>query len=356
MKYIFTVFFLLSAWCVNAQAPTEELPASETLDQRVEKLEKRTSTWDKILAHLPTVSGYLQLRYDWREGGTSTFYVKRVRLNLTGEIIRPLTYRVQIEFASSPKLVDTYLQYSPFQQLNVKVGMYKVPFSIENTDYAPLRLELIEYPLVLARMMGLNDVSGLKTTGRDTGATLFGGFLKRDGYNIINYDLGVFNGEGINFKDKNSSKDVAARLNIRPTKNLLLSGSYYWGEVGENYEKRERYGAGACYEHPRFVVRGEWMGGKTGLPESTEVMESNGWYTMVGFRATRTLMPVVRYESFTLDNNNASATRQNNITAGLTWQPLKQFRFQVNYTYEDMGRDLGVASGSGVMVQLSGAF
>ena len=32
---------------------------------------------------------------------------------------------------------------------------------------------------------------------------LFGGFFKRDGYSILNYNFGVFNGEGLNVKDKN---------------------------------------------------------------------------------------------------------------------------------------------------------
>lgn len=72
-------------------------------------------------------------------------FIKRVRLNLAGAIAPKLDYRVQIEFAS-PKIVDAYLCYKPFDELNVQLGEYKLPFSIENTDYVPLRYEFVEYP------------------------------------------------------------------------------------------------------------------------------------------------------------------------------------------------------------------
>ena len=54
-------------------------------------------------------------------------FIKRVRLNLAGAIAPKLDYRVQIEFAS-PKIVDAYLCYKPFDELNVQLGEYKLPF------------------------------------------------------------------------------------------------------------------------------------------------------------------------------------------------------------------------------------
>ena len=83
-----------------------------------------------------------------------------MRLNLAGDIAEKLDYRVQIEFCG-PKIVDAYIRYRPFEQLNFQLGEYKLPFSIENTDYVPLKYEFIEYPLSLRRLMGFNDVCGL---------------------------------------------------------------------------------------------------------------------------------------------------------------------------------------------------
>ena len=248
----------------RAQQPdTQSATASvEELSAEVAALKAKTSTWDKVLAALPKISGYVQTGYEWSDN-SSTFFIKRVRLNLAGAIAPKLDYRVQIEFAS-PKIVDAYLCYKPFDELNVQLGEYKLPFSIENTDYVPLRYEFIEYPLSLRKLMGFNDLCGLSATGRDMGAQLFGGFFKRDGYSILNYNFGVFNGEGLNVKDKNKSKDIVARLTVKPVAGLQFAGSYYWGEYGEDYLKRIRYGAGACYDYGRLVLRGEYICGTTG--------------------------------------------------------------------------------------------
>lgn len=329
MKIVPTLLALCATAALCAQTPAPQ--PDSTLSARVERLETKNSKWSRVLEHLPRISGYLQTGYEWSDN-SSTFFIKRIRLSLAGDIVRDkLDYRLQVEFASSPKIVDAYVQYTPCGALNIKVGQYKVPFSIENTDYPPLRLELIDYPMALQRLMGLSEPIGggtLASTGRDMGATLWGGLIERDGYRLINYDFGVFNGSGINTKDKNRSKDIAARLTLKPVRGLLLSGSYYRGEYGENYLRRVRYGAGVCYDRGAGVVRGEWIGGKTGDTESA------GWYVTGGWRATRSLMPVVRYDTYESDTSRASV-RQTNYTAGLVWAPVKYLRCQLNYTYED---------------------
>lgn len=151
--------------------------------------------------------------------------------------------------------------------------------------------------------MGFSDLCGLSATGRDLGAQLFGGFFKRDGYSILNYNFGVFNGEGLNVKDKNKSKDIVARLTVKPVAGLQFAGSYYWGEYGEDYLKRIRYGAGACYDYGRLVLRGEYICGTTGD------LDSEGWYAVAGWRVTRTLLPAVRYDTFLEDCSAVRAAR-----------------------------------------------
>ncbi|MBP6461031.1 MAG: porin, partial [Alistipes sp.] len=142
MRMILPVLLLLGViGAARAQQPdTQSATASvEELSAEVAALKAKTSTWDKVLAALPKISGYVQTGYEWSDN-SSTFFIKRVRLNLAGAIAPKLDYRVQIEFAS-PKIVDAYLCYKPFDELNVQLGEYKLPFSIENTDYVPLRYE-----------------------------------------------------------------------------------------------------------------------------------------------------------------------------------------------------------------------
>ena len=302
----------------RAQQPdTQSATASvEELSAEIAALKAKTSTWDKVLAALPKISGYVQTGYEWSDN-SSTFFIKRVRLNLAGAIAPKLDYRVQIEFAS-PKIVDAYLCYKPFDELSLR------------------------------KLMGFNDLCGLSATGRDMGAQLFGGFFKRDGYSILNYNFGVFNGEGLNVKDKNKSKDIVARLTVKPVAGLQFAGSYYWGEYGEDYLKRIRYGAGACYDYGRLVLRGEYICGTTGG------LDSEGWYAVAGWRVARTLLPTVRYDTF-LEDCSRGSSRQTNYTAGLTWQPVKYLRCQLDYTYEDFAAR-GVAGRNVVALMLSGIF
>lgn len=347
MKTFVTLLCLSCALAAgHAQTPADVRPADtallEELSAKVDSLERKTSTWDKILAHLPRVSGYIQLRYQWDDADQSSFTVRRARLDLKGDIAKHFDYRLQVEFASKVQIVDAFVQYKPFRQLNVKVGQYKIPFSIENTEYAPLKFEFIDYPMALRKLMGFSEVIGgetLSATGRDMGLTLYGGFGKRDGYDLVKYDFGVFNGSGINKSDNNRSKDIVARLSVHPVAGLTVSGSYYWGEYGEAYLKRQRYAVGVCYDRGPVVVRSEWVGGKTGIVATETApandLNSDGWYAMLGWRATHALMPVARYESFYANSDVRSDTRQTNYTVGLLWQPFKQLRCQLNYTYEN---------------------
>lgn len=329
--------------CATAASDDKRL---DDLTAEVEALREKASLWERILARLPRISGYVQVGYSWSENA-STFFVKRARLNLAGDIGSKIDYRMQVEFVS-PRLVDLYVRYRPFEALNLQVGEFKIPFSIENTDYPPLRLELIDYPMALRFLMGFSDLCGLSATGRDLGAQLYGGFWKRGDYSVVNYNVGVFNGEGLNVRDRNRSKDFVARLTLRPARGLLLSGSYYRGEFGDDYLRRTRYGAGACYDRGPVVLRGEWIGGRTGP------LASDGWYALAGWRATRTLMPVVRYDTFREDDRLRDS-RRTDYTAGLLWQPLKYLRCQLNYTCETYTAPAS-PSRSGIDLLLTGIF
>ena len=354
----------------SAAAPAAETPSLESLAAEVAALKAHSAAHTARLDRIPRISGYVQAGYEWSDE-SSSFFIKRVRLDLRGALARTLDYRVQLEFASSPKIVDAYLQYRPFRQLNFKLGEYKIPFTIENTDYVPLKFELIEYPLALQRLMGFAEPIGgryvggamqggetLKDTGRDMGLTLHGSFFPCGERALLSYDVGVLNGAGINLRDNNRSKDVVARLTLRPVRGLTLSGSWYGGEYGADCLERQRVSAGVCYDRGRGVVRGEWIGGRTGYAATEEyaagTFDSSGWYVLGGVRLTPTLMPVVRYDTLLPDTASADS-RQTNWTAGILWHPVKYLRCQLNYTYEHYAAP-GMTDRNVVAVMLTGIF
>lgn len=300
-------------------------------------LERRIARLERLRACLPRISGYLQLGYEWHDRGTSEFFVRRVRLDLQGDLAPRLDYRFHIELAH-PQLLDAFLRYRPFEQLNLQAGAFKIPFSIENTEYPPFSVEFIDYPLVLIRLMGFNDISGHASTGRGLGGHLYGGFIRCGGEHLLGYNLALLNGEGINAHDRNRSKDVVARLTLRPTAGLLLAASGYWGRYGERSLGRVRYGAGGRYDRGRFMLRGEYIWGRTevaaaGDGQPLRRQRSQGWFLAGGWRASAKFFPVVRYDSF--DEDMELGYGQNNYTLGLLWTPWRFFRFQLDYTYEE---------------------
>ena len=134
-------------------------PAATALSAKIGELETRQSALERLAAHLPRISGYIQAGYEWSDD-VSTFFIKRARLDLQGDISPKIDYRLQVEFAA-PKIVDIYFRFRPMRALNVQIGQFKVPFTIENTHYVPLKFEFIEYSMAVARLMGFEDVSGI---------------------------------------------------------------------------------------------------------------------------------------------------------------------------------------------------
>lgn len=337
MKTLRTILSLTLLSFFTAAA-AQEAPA-DSLAMRVERLEKKVRILDKIKRHLD-ISGYGQVGYEWGDDGTSSFYIRRARVSFSGEIFNGRAgssdYRLQLDFAGTPKILDIYVRYRPFNALGIQVGQFKIPLSIENTHYSPLKLEFIDYSLAVQRLVRMSgdDISGISSSGRDLGAQLYGGFVDRGGYNLISYNLALFNGNGINLRDDNKSKDVVGRVMIQPLKELIIAGYYQFGEgtytYGEDtfgrYARLRRYGGGISYDCKDFFVRSEYIGGVTGP------LLSEGAYAAAGYRFLGKGAVVARFDYF--DNDKSDNAYEFNYTVGLNYRPWKFLRLQLNYTLQ----------------------
>lgn len=384
MKHLLTLWLLLATTTLWAQEPAqtpqtpdnssvEQTPSVESLAAEVADLQEKTAKWEKVRKYL-SVSGFVQLGYEWSGSdleSASTFFIKRARVSLAGQLHRTVDYKLQVEFAS-PKIMDAYVRYKPLKQINISLGQQKLPFSIANCDYGPLTNEMIELPLIEQELVSNSERIGgyfdsetgemtggevVKTSGRGLGATLYGGFIQKEGYSIINYNVGVFNTTGLNGKDILLSKNVVGSLILQPVKGLKLSGSYLWGEYGADYLHRERYGTGVCYDEGKVVFRSEWMGGKTGYIDpygDRGIIRSSGCYIIGGWRFTSSLMGALRYDTI-LRDTRYKTSRQSNYTAGLVYQPIKYVRLQANYVYQDFAASR-LMNTHQVLLMVSGIF
>lgn len=277
------------------------------------------------------LSGYLQGGFRWDENAdpATTFYLHRARISLTGDAAQEkIDYRLQVDMAGSPKICDLYFRYKPMKALNIELGQFKIPFSYENENCGPTTVEFIEYSYIttyLARNNARYD--GIAATGRDIGFQVYGGFIEREGYNIINYNLGVFNGNGINVKDHNSSKDLIARLVIKPFKGFALTGSYMFAETnyGDNkYMKSPRWAVGALYDSRHCVARSEYaeadFGGNL----------TRAFYALAGYHFEQPWSLFARYEFI---NDELRIMDEERIQIGVAYKPFKFLRLQSNLSY-----------------------
>ena len=281
------------------------------------------------------------------------FSLRRVRLSVEGTLFKGLTYKIQGDFTRKPMLVDAYLKYKLCNEFAIQIGQFKTPFSIES-PINPVNLEIFDYGEAIQGLVGYKDVCGVGSLGRDLGIMATGSLFPIKGdegikYHVVEYSLGVFNGNGANEKDNNNRKDVVGRLDIHPgLKALTLSGSLYLGKYtnGINVNcKRNRWAAGAQYNDGNLVIRGEYLRGTTGyfneiIDEGIEQYQlSNGYYVVAGYNfklgkeGKQTLMPVLRYEHFQPgDRTNDVLGMNNYYSAGLNYWPIKNVNIKVDYS------------------------
>ena len=321
-------------------------------------------TWNDVKQHF-NISGYIQTSYNLEVSESriesSTFRIRRARVSFAGNIFKldrwgMADYRLQVDFASSPQIVDAWVRYRPLNQLGLQLGQFKVPLSIENSEYTPLQLEFIDYSLVVQRLvrMSANDVTGISSTGRDCGAQLYGSFFARGGFNIVNYNLALFNGNGLNRVDNNHSKDFVGRVMVNPIRDVTIAGYYQYGEGNfgkSEYVCYQRYGGGVAYEGRHAFARAEYIGGITGSLHSEGAYASAGWK----FHTAKSGEGSVgaRFDYF--DEDVYTSAREFNYTIGVTYQPLKYLRLQLNYALKHYPhQDRALANVLSVMV--SGIF
>ena len=391
--YILVLAILFAGATLSAQEATTTATSTESVEDRLAKVEKRTATLEKLHQYLK-VSGFIQGMYEWHDADNeqttdiSSFSVRRARLTLSGDLYKGkagvLDYRFYFDIARVPKnpILDMWIRYQPCKEFGIQLGQYKNPVTFE-ASISPSKYDFIDFSYAVQNLakMGKNDVAGLDVTARDLGFQFFGGFVHRDGYSIINYNIGILNGSGINTKDDNKSKDIYAKLTIKTSKDFAVAGYYQWGEANlsdfgaakyaeygwdgsAEYVPMHRWGIGFNYDGPKVFARGEYLGGLTAK------LASEGAYAEAGYRFQ---LPknagmlwaggMVDYfcrncfDYIKRDTKNAAVDMRYSVCVGYT--PIKQLRVQLAYSLEhrinsDFGN--GRQFGNGIKLLVTALF
>ena len=304
-----------------------------------------TSVIGKILQRV-SFSGYAIAGWEYhsKSNPNNEFVLSKIIFMTNVKVTKKMNAFVMLDFRNF-NLQEMWMSYSFLPEVNVKLGQFKTPFSIES-PLSPSRLELITgTSLVTSEMIcGGSPLMMPGAAGRDLGITVYGSLFK----GFVNYDLALMSGTGRNKRDNNSQKDFAARVSVNPFEFLRLRGSALVGtgnvkltQVGDEYVcdevpeltdvkangnfKRRRYAAGAELKTAPVDVRGEWMWGKDGN------LSSDGCYVTSAIKnvATKGLEIVASYDHL---KNYVGA--RNRYTAGLQYWFLKRCRVQAGYSYD----------------------
>ena len=167
------------------------------------------------------LSGYGMVQYqgmDKENAHENSFNLRLVRLALEGRIQQDWFWKAQMQINGNTydpdksktdiRLVDLFAEWQKYKFFMVKAGQFKRPFTFENPMH-PITQGFMSYSQPISKLAGFSDRTGEHgSNGRDLGLQIQGDFLKnKAGRELLHYQIGVFNGEGINQKDKDNKKD-----------------------------------------------------------------------------------------------------------------------------------------------------
>lgn len=280
-----------------------------------------------------SLSGYGHIRFQSFQESEKPdgLDIRRVRLDFKGLLSPAWEYRLQLDVAGAPKILDAVVSYKYREWLKVSAGQFKLPFSTENL-IASTKLETIERSQVQEALVARSkDVIG-NQNGRDLGLQLSGSLFKLEEHYLLDYAVGIFDGAGINVSDNNESKDLSGRLLVRPSKNLEVGGSYYngfgkWGTPAKE-QVRARVGAEFSYTYRIFNLKGEFIEGLDGA------VSKDGWFAQLSaFVYKKNVQLVVKYDTY---DPNLDVEKRNDISVNYTFGTNLYFseavRLQINYT------------------------
>ncbi len=279
---------------------TEQIKTSPSLKSAQTSRAKGKKPW--ISAQLRgLLQSWLILSLDEREPysklGDSkiSFRIRRARLYATVQISRLASAKIMIDPArvleaserelsvkdSSGKelgttkvkipnkisfLIDAYLDLHLLPYFNISLGQAKIPVSLEGFGSAS-KLFLVERADV-ARKIG---------SKRDIGIWFKGKF------SFLTYQIGLYNGSGMNRLDGDILKDLGIRLTATPIRQLFLGFSFYRTLGCLCDGGKMILGGDLQFSLGNFLLRGEVYWSQIGISQS-EVKELFGTYLLAAYK------------------------------------------------------------------------
>lgn len=246
-------------------------------------------------------SGYGMLQYqgqDPEDNATNTFNLRLARFILDGKI-GDFDWRAQIQGTNvkgpgepTVQLVDLYAEWRKYPEFKIRAGQFKRAFTYENPTH-PITQGWYSYANVINALSGFGDRTGEKSSGgRDIGIQASGDlFPNANGRRLFHYQIGVYNGEGINQKDKDNKKDIIGGVWLMPIAGLRIGGFGWTGTRGEmdmtladgtkttiKSARKNRYALSAEYDKDEYTFRTEYLHSQGYGSNEALGDKADGWY------------------------------------------------------------------------------
>jgi len=164
----------------------------------------------------------------------NTAFIRRARIETQGTIFRHFDFQIGGEFASTPAtgstgtVADAFIIVDYLSFLKVQAGQFDAPFTLENRT-SDKYFDFMERSLAV-RAMGI-------PSNKDQGGMIWGWLPA----NVAYYSVGLFNGDGQNFKNQDNNLAVMGRAFVAPLaplrpiergrhwmQEIWLGGSFWW--------------------------------------------------------------------------------------------------------------------------------
>jgi len=313
------------------------------------------------------------------KNSSNSFKLRLARFILDGKI-GDFDWRAQIQGtnATGPgqptvQLVDLYAEWRRFPEFKIRAGQFKRCFTYENPTH-PITQGWRGYADVINKLSAFGDRTGERSSGgRDIGIQFSGDlFPNANGRRLFHYQVGIYNGEGVNESDKDNRKDIIGGFWVMPIKGLRI-GAFGWtgsrGDMIYGYEtihtgkyyldannnkveitekkgltrsvEKNRYAISAEYSVDEYMFRAEYIhsqGWGAASPGNNvrEISYANGdkadgWYVFG-------IVPIIkgklhakaRYQTYR--NRKEWATSVNQLECGLNYFFTKNLELHLEYS------------------------
>ena len=313
-------------------------------------------------------SGYGMLQYQGQdpEGNHSnTFNLRLARFILDGKI-GDFDWRAQIQGtnATGPgqptvQLVDLYAEWRKYPEFKIRAGQFKRCFTFENPTH-PITQGWRGYADVINKLSAFGDRTGERSSGgRDIGIQASGDlFPNANGRRILHYQIGVYNGEGVNTKDYDNRKDFIGGIWVMPIKGVRIGAFGWTGSRGQMLDsklldpvtkqpmtrsvEKNRYCLSAEYDLNEYTFRAEYIhsqgwGAKSPGNNVREIYYENGdkadgWYVFGIVPLIKgKLYGKARYQTYR--NKKEWGSSVNQVECGLNYKFTKSLELHAEYSH-----------------------